>query len=66
MDNLPGTVIRQFCYPEDYMAVIELWQNAGPGIHLRRSDERKEILKRKYKIISFKSNNTMGDFIFFD
>lgn len=46
MDNLPGTVIRQFCYPEDYAAVIELWQNAGPGIHVRRSDEPREIAKK--------------------
>jgi len=38
--------LRAFRYPEDYPAVIELWNNAGPGIHVRRSDERQEILKK--------------------
>jgi ribosomal protein S18 acetylase RimI-like enzyme len=39
-------VLRQFVFPQDYPAVIELWQNAGPGIHLRRSDESAEIAKK--------------------
>lgn len=38
--------IRQFNYPEDYAAVISLWSQAGPGIHLRRSDEPLEIAKK--------------------
>ena len=35
--------IREFSYPDDYPAVIELWQNAGPGIHVRRSDQPEGI-----------------------
>ena len=38
--------IREFHYPEDYPAVYTLWQNAGPGIHLRRSDEPEEIARK--------------------
>jgi ribosomal protein S18 acetylase RimI-like enzyme len=38
--------IREFSFPEDYPAVIALWQNAGPGIHLRRSDEPEEIARK--------------------
>jgi len=39
-------VLREFKFPSDYSQVIELWKNAGPGIHLRRSDERDEIFKK--------------------
>jgi ribosomal protein S18 acetylase RimI-like enzyme len=35
--------IRDFSYPADYPAVIDLWQNAGPGIHVRRSDQPEQI-----------------------
>ena len=38
--------IRTFRYPEDYEAVYNLWMEAGSGIHLRRSDEPEEILKK--------------------
>jgi ribosomal protein S18 acetylase RimI-like enzyme len=38
--------IRAFVYPDDYPAVLELWKNAGPGIHLRRSDTPEEIAKK--------------------
>ncbi len=38
--------IRNFCYPDDYAAVIGLWGQAGPGIHLRSSDEPEEIRKK--------------------
>jgi ribosomal protein S18 acetylase RimI-like enzyme len=38
--------LRQFCYPDDYQAVIHLWQNAGAGIHVRRSDQPAEIEKK--------------------
>jgi len=37
---------REFIYPDDYPAVIQLWQNAGPGIHLRRSDQPEEIERK--------------------
>jgi ribosomal protein S18 acetylase RimI-like enzyme len=38
--------IRDFRYPQDYQAVYDLWENAGSGIHLRRSDEPEEIAKK--------------------
>jgi ribosomal protein S18 acetylase RimI-like enzyme len=38
--------IRTFDFARDFPAVIELWANAGPGIHLRRSDEAGEIQKK--------------------
>ena len=41
-----GLIIRTFIYPQDYPAIYELWANAGPGIHLRPSDEPQEIEKK--------------------
>jgi ribosomal protein S18 acetylase RimI-like enzyme len=38
--------IREFRYPDDYAAVRALWETAGPGIHMRRSDELQEIQKK--------------------
>ena len=38
--------VREFRYPEDYSAVRSLWENSGPGIQLRRSDEPEEIQKK--------------------
>jgi len=38
--------IRTFRFPEDYQPVYALWEQAGPGIHLRRSDELQEIAKK--------------------
>ena len=38
--------IREFRFPGDYPAVFELWTQAGPGIHVRRSDEAEEIAKK--------------------
>ena len=38
--------IREFHYPEDYPAARLLWENAGPGIQLRRSDDSEEIRKK--------------------
>ena len=38
--------LREFEFPTDYSDVINLWQNAGPGIHVRRSDEELEIAKK--------------------
>jgi ribosomal protein S18 acetylase RimI-like enzyme len=45
-DNLSGLMIRVFKYPDDYPAVYALWENAGSGIHLRRSDQPQEIEKK--------------------
>jgi ribosomal protein S18 acetylase RimI-like enzyme len=44
--NPAGVTIRTFNYPQDYPAVYALWENAGHGIHLRRSDEPQEIEKK--------------------
>lgn len=38
--------IRQFEYPRDTAAVLELWSSAGPGIHLGRSDQPAELEKK--------------------
>jgi ribosomal protein S18 acetylase RimI-like enzyme len=39
--------IRQFRYPDDYTAVVSLWETAGAGIHLGRSDTPEEIAKKQ-------------------
>ena len=39
-------IIRPFRFPEDYPAVVDLWQNAGSGVHLGRSDTLEEIGKK--------------------
>lgn len=39
-------ILREFQFPSDYSQVINLWQNAGPGIHVRRSDELQELAKK--------------------
>jgi len=41
-----SVILRQFDFYRDYAAVYKLWSQAGPGIHLRRSDEPQEILKK--------------------
>ena len=38
--------LREFHFPEDYPAARFLWENAGSGIHVRRSDEPEEIQKK--------------------
>lgn len=43
---MTGLRIREFLYPEDYPAARLLWENAGPGIQLRRSDDPDEIQKK--------------------
>jgi len=45
--SLPeNLLIREFHFPADYAQVIQLWENAGPGIHLRRSDSIDETAKK--------------------
>jgi ribosomal protein S18 acetylase RimI-like enzyme len=39
-------IIRTFRFPEDYPAVTHLWENAGPGVHVGRSDTLEEIGKK--------------------
>jgi len=41
-----GLRLREFNLSTDYPQVITLWQNAGPGIHVRHSDHRDEIAKK--------------------
>jgi len=38
--------LRQFKYPADYSQVLDLWEHAGPGIHVRHSDQPIEIEKK--------------------
>lgn len=38
--------IRSFQFSVDYAAVIDLWENAGPGVHVGRSDTPAEIEKK--------------------
>ena len=39
-------ILREFQLYTDYIQDITLWQAAGPGIHLRRSDNEGEIAKK--------------------
>jgi len=38
--------IREFRYPDDYSAIRELWEGMEKGVHLGRSDEPEEIVKK--------------------
>lgn len=44
--NEPALTIRTFVFPEDYPAVYTLWSTAGPGIHVRRSDDPDQIARK--------------------
>jgi len=46
MNRNPAFSLREFEFERDYQAVIDLWSNAGPGIHVRRSDSPAEITKK--------------------
>ena len=46
MSSSKSVSIRDLLFPEDYSAVYSLWENAGAGIKLRRSDELEEIEKK--------------------
>lgn len=37
---------REFQFQDDYEKVIQLWENAGPGLHISRSDSPEEISKK--------------------
>jgi len=43
---MTSVTIRGFSFPDDYPAVYTLWENAGTGIQLRRSDQIEEITKK--------------------
>jgi ribosomal protein S18 acetylase RimI-like enzyme len=38
--------IREFLFPQDYSDVIRLWETAGSGVRVGRSDAPEEILKK--------------------
>jgi ribosomal protein S18 acetylase RimI-like enzyme len=38
--------IRPFSFAEDYATVLELWEIAGPGIHVGYSDSPQEIQRK--------------------
>ncbi len=38
--------IRSFRFPEEYQTILELWQNAGSGVRVGRSDSPEEIEKK--------------------
>ncbi len=38
--------LREFCFETDFQPVLHLWETAGPGVHLGRSDTADEILKK--------------------
>ncbi len=39
-------LIREFDFDHDYAAAAHLWQTAGPGVHLSRSDAPDELRKK--------------------
>lgn len=39
-------LIREFRFPDDYVAIRHLWENMEKGVHVGRSDEPEEILKK--------------------
>jgi ribosomal protein S18 acetylase RimI-like enzyme len=39
-------VIRPFVLATDYAATLDLWQHAGPGVHVGRSDTPAELDKK--------------------
>lgn len=43
---MPDLLIRTAVYPQDFPAILELWSQAGPGIHVGRSDQPQEIEKK--------------------
>ncbi len=43
---MKNITIRDFIFPQDYATVLSLWQTAGKGIHIARSDEINEIAKK--------------------
>lgn len=41
--------IREAKIPDDFQEIIQLWQSAGPGIHLSPSDRLEEIQKKQLR-----------------
>lgn len=43
---MTGIQIREFAYPADYQAALDLWETAGTGVHVGQSDSPAEIEKK--------------------
>jgi ribosomal protein S18 acetylase RimI-like enzyme len=43
---MTNIIIRPFSFQTDFTQVLDLWQSAGQGIHVQRSDQPAEILKK--------------------
>ncbi len=43
---MSGIQIREFAYPADYDAAIQLWNSVGTGVHVGPSDTRAELEKK--------------------
>ena len=43
---MAAVLLREFRFPEDYTSARLLWETAGSGIQVRRSDEPQEIQKK--------------------
>jgi len=43
---IPDFFLREFLFPQDYKSVFSLWETAGNGIHIARSDMPEEIEKK--------------------
>ena len=39
--------IREAVIPDDYQEIVQLWESAGPGIHIGPSDSLEEIQKKQ-------------------
>lgn len=46
MMNNADIIIRPFVFPDDYETVVHLWEHAGTGVHLGRSDTPEEVKKK--------------------
>lgn len=43
---MPEFIVRPFSFPDDYAAVLRLWENIESGMHVGRSDTPAEIQKK--------------------
>lgn len=43
---MPEFIVRPFSFPDDYAAVLRLWENIESGMHVGRSDAPAEIQKK--------------------
>lgn len=45
----PQINIREAQIPDDYQSILQLWQSAGPGVHIGPSDSLDEISKKQLR-----------------